>query len=181
MWIRTTFIDPIDHFGYIETMELVYYPHEVLRQKADPVESVNAEIRDLMREMVPLMERNRGVGLAAPQVGISQRFFVVKFQDDEPLFFINPEIIATSHETGVYEEGCLSLPGVWAEVVRPLAITVQAINLKGRPFRLKTDGFLARVIQHELDHLNGVLFTDRLAEAQRTQILELYLKKRSAS
>lgn len=161
-------------------MDLVFYPHEVLRQRATPVESVTPEIRDALREMVPLMERSRGVGLAAPQVGLSQRFFVVKLQDD-PLYFINPELVATSHETGVYEEGCLSLPGIWAEVVRPLAVTIQAINLKGRPFQLKADGFLARVIQHELDHLNGVLFTDRLDEPLRSQILELYMKKRATS
>ncbi len=161
-------------------MDLVFYPHEVLRQRATPVESVTPEIRDALREMIPLMERSRGVGLAAPQVGLSQRFFVVKLQDD-PLYFINPELVATSHETGVYEEGCLSLPGIWAEVVRPLAVTIQAINLKGRPFQLKADGFLARVIQHELDHLNGVLFTDRLDEPLRSQILELYMKKRATS
>ncbi len=161
-------------------MDLVFYPHEVLRQRATPVESVTPEIRDALQEMVPLMERSRGVGLAAPQVGLSQRFFVVKLQDD-PLYFINPELVATSHETGVYEEGCLSLPGIWAEVVRPLAVTIQAINLKGRPFQLKADGFLARVIQHELDHLNGVLFTDRLDEPLRSQILELYMKKRATS
>lgn len=162
-------------------MNLVYYPHEVLRATAEPVGGITAELRDILHEMVEIMERNRGVGLAAPQVGLAQRFFVVKLEDQEPLFFINPELTATSHETTVYEEGCLSLPGIWAEVRRPAAIGIQALNLRGRPFRIDADGFLARVIQHELDHLNGVLFTDHLSEARRNQLLELYRKKRSGS
>jgi peptide deformylase len=159
-------------------MELVYYPHDILRQTTQPVDSISSELKDFLKEMVQIMDKNRGVGLAAPQVGNSQRFFVAKLQNEEPIFFINPEVLYTSLEKNIYEEGCLSLPGVWAEVKRPAAITIQALNLKGKVFRLEADGFLARVIQHELDHLNGILFFDHLSEKKRELLLEAYQKVR---
>jgi peptide deformylase len=104
----------------------------------------------------------------------------MEIADDKPRVFINPQIVSTGLETGPFEEGCLSIPGLWAEVTRPLEISVQAFDLKGKPFRIDADGYLARVIQHEIDHLNGVLFVDRLPEKKRARALDLYMKKMRA-
>ena len=102
-----------------------------------------------------------GVGLAGPQAGISKRVFVVIADDDVRRVFINPQIISTSAEMCDYEEGCLSVPGVYENIQRPAKVTVQAFNEKGRPFTLEAEGLLARIIQHENDHLDGQLFIDR--------------------
>ena len=101
------------------------------------------------------MKQGKGVGLAAPQVGIPRRFFVMQIDGDKQRVFVNPEIVETSMELDSFEEGCLSIPGVYADLDRPAEIRVQAWNERGRRFTLGADGFLARVIQHELDHLNG--------------------------
>lgn len=134
---------------------------EVLRIKAEPVAEVNDEIRELINGMYEAMEATEGVGLAGPQVGRSLRLFVAKADDDIRRAFINPQIIATSEELGDYDEGCLSLPQVYETIRRPVRVTVQALNENGKPFTMETDGLLARIIQHEMDHLNGILFIDR--------------------
>jgi len=134
---------------------------DVLRQVAKPVEEVNDEIRQLVEDMFETMIENDGVGLAAPQVAKSLRLFVVIADDDVRRVFINPQIIKTSEEVGEYDEGCLSIPQVYETIVRPVAVTVQALNEKGKPFVLEADGLLARVIQHEYDHLDGILYIDR--------------------
>jgi peptide deformylase len=128
--------------------------------------------------MFSAMDNGKGVGLAAPQVGRPERFFVIKTDDGKPRVFINPEITRTSEDLVDYEEGCLSIPGVWANVKRPRLVTVQAYNEKGRPFVLDADGLLARVIQHENDHLNGKLFIDHLGDFKRHRILSQYEKLR---
>ncbi|HAP44393.1 MAG: peptide deformylase [Spirochaetes bacterium GWD1_61_31] len=153
---------------------------EVLRQTAVPVSDFNDQLRSTIEAMFVSMERGHGIGLAAPQIGISQRFFIIKIEGDIGRTFINPELVLTSPELVDYEEGCLSIPGVYAKVNRPGTIKVQAWNEKGRPFNLEADGLLARVIQHELDHLNGVLFTDRLSERVRQRVLEQYEKRMRA-
>lgn len=134
---------------------------EVLRKKAEPVAEVNDEIRKLINGMYEAMEDAEGVGLAGPQVGRSLRLFVAKADDDIRRAFINPQIIATSEELGDYDEGCLSLPKVYETIRRPVRVTIQALNENGKPFTMEADGLLARIIQHEMDHLNGILFIDR--------------------
>jgi peptide deformylase len=127
--------------------------------------------------MIDMMKKGKGIGLAGPQIGLLQRIFVTNIDGDVPRVFINPSIIETSQETCKYEEGCLSVPGVWVDVIRPKTVKVQAWNEKGRAFTLEAAGILARVILHECDHLDGVLFIDRLPEEKRTKILDRIAKK----
>lgn len=157
-------------------MKVIQLGNETLRQKALPVEDINDDIRLLVREMFETMVREEGIGLAAPQVDKSIRLFVVKADDGIERTFINPQIIATSQETESYEEGCLSIPKTYEEVIRPSAITVQAKNERGRRFTLEADGLLARVIQHEYDHLEGILFIDRIKADKKEKIEQKFLK-----
>ena len=150
---------------------------EVLRQKAEPVTEVTDEIRQLCEDMFDTMYADNGVGLAGPQVGKSLRLFVLEADDNVRRVFINPQIIKTSEEVGEYDEGCLSVPGVYETITRPLQVTVQAINEKGKPFVLEADGLLARIIQHENDHLDGVLFIDRGDEEFAEKTVEQFKKK----
>lgn len=144
----------------------------VLRKTAVPVTEFNEDLNKFIDIMIESMKENKGIGLAAPQVGDLRRLFVCSIDEMEPMVFINPEIIETSMETSVYEEGCLSLPGIYADVERPERIRVQAWNKKGRPFKVEADGLLATCIQHELDHLNGVLFVDYLPERKKLKFLK---------
>ena len=144
----------------------------VLRKTAVPVKEFNDELFSLIDMMIEAMKENKGIGLAAPQVGDNRRVFVCSVNDQEPMVFINPEIIETSMDTSVYEEGCLSLPGMYADVERPERIKVQAWNKKGRPFKIEADDLLATCIQHEIDHLNGILFVDYLTEKKKEKILK---------
>jgi peptide deformylase len=159
-------------------MNILTLGNELLRRKAEPVGNINDEIRVIAGKMIEALHRGKGVGLAGPQVGFMQRIFVTHIEKDEPRIFINPSIIATSEEMVKYEEGCLSLPGVWADVVRPRALRVQAWNEKGRPFTMEADGILARVILHEHDHLEGLLFIDRLSAQKRERLLAKMKKVR---
>lgn len=161
-------------------MEIVKYPADILRQKTEKVTEINGEIFELSQAMIKTMIEGRGIGLAGPQVGKNLSLFTVQLEDDKPLVFINPEITATSLETEPYEEGCLSLPGVYADVIRPSALSIQAWNEKGKLVRMECDGILARVIQHEMDHLKGVLFIDYLTDFKRERLLKLYEKKLKA-
>ncbi len=133
----------------------------ILREKAQPVAEVNDEIRQLCEDMFETMIDAEGVGLAGPQVGKNLRLFVLIADDEVRRVFINPQIIKTSEEVGEYDEGCLSIPQVYETITRPTKVTVQALNEKGKPFTLEADGFLARIIQHEYDHLDGILYIDR--------------------
>ncbi len=153
---------------------------DVLRKNAAPIEKFDDELTSLVAKMFETMKLGKGVGLAAPQVGLEQRLFVVQIEGDTPRVFINPEIVQTSMELEPFEEGCLSIPGVYADLDRPSGIKVQAWNERGRRFVLEAEGFLARVIQHELDHLNGILFTDRLPEKSRDRLLRQYEKRMRA-
>jgi peptide deformylase len=158
-------------------MDVLHLGNETLRQKAVPVAEVTDEIRELAKEMFITMDREEGVGLAAPQIGQSIRMFVLRADDGVDRVFINPQIVATSQETCSYEEGCLSVPKEYAEVIRPERITVQALNERGRRFNLEADGFLACVIQHENDHLDGILFIDRINPDKKAKIEAKFLKK----
>lgn len=151
-------------------MKVVRIGDPLLREKAVRVKQFGESLKQILDQMVVLMKKKSGVGLAAPQVGISERFFVVQEPGGQPIAFVNPEILETSMETSEFTEGCLSVPGVWATVTRPASLRIQAMNGDGKVFRLDADGYLARIIQHELDHLNGVLFVDRMEEKDRMKI-----------
>jgi peptide deformylase len=139
-----------------------------LRAPARRISRVDDGIRDLARDMLRSMYAARGIGLAAPQVGVHKQLLVIDLDLDEPatppLVLINPEITASGASFNTYEEGCLSIPGVYLNVVRPSVVEVSFRDEQGRPRRLKADGLMARCIQHEMDHLNGVLFVDRVTD-----------------
>lgn len=160
-------------------MRITKLGEEILRQVADPValEEINDELRAFIEEMFDTMIEADGVGLAGPQAGISKRLFVVISDDDVRRVFINPQIISTSAELCDYEEGCLSVPGVYEIIQRPAKVTVQAFNEKGRPFTLEAEGLLARIIQHENDHLDGHLFIDRGDPDFAKQTVEQFKKR----
>lgn len=142
-------------------MKILHLGDSTLRQKALPIEKITEETEELIEKMFSAMEQKKGVGLAAPQVGVLIRLFIIAADDGIKRVFINPQIIGTSQETALYEEGCLSLPKVWQKIRRPTRVTVQARNQSGKLFTLEADGLLARAIQHEFDHLEGILFIDR--------------------
>ncbi|MFO7849505.1 MAG: peptide deformylase [Spirochaetia bacterium] len=150
---------------------------DVLRKRCSPVDEVNEDILDLANNMLEKMYQDEGLGLAAPQVGVEKQIFVCHVQNDQARIFINPQLIGTSQEQFAYEEGCLSIPGVYADVMRSSSITVQALNERGKPFKLEADGMLARVILHEMDHLKGVLFIDHLEDKRREKLLKAYNKQ----
>jgi len=146
--------------------EVVTIPDEVLRRKAHKVTNFDKDLSTLIDDMFETMRQAPGVGLAAPQVAISQRVIVVEYAEEEeekPKSFavINPEIIKTSAETEMGIEGCLSIPNLVGEVDRFSAIVVKGFNKQGKPVKIKSSGWLARIFQHEIDHLEGILFTDR--------------------
>lgn len=152
---------------------------EVLREETKKVISFDSSLRMLIDAMFDTLIEADGVGLAAPQVGVSKKFFVVDLRrgDDSKYVFINPEIIETSIEEGPYEEGCLSIPGFYREVIRPLRVRVQAQEVNGKYFTIDADGLLARVIQHENDHLNKTLFIDHLTPEEKEKVEKAFRKK----
>ncbi|HUX13921.1 MAG TPA: peptide deformylase [Spirochaetia bacterium] len=149
-------------------------PDEMLRRSSEAIPDIDGEIEGLAEQMIEAMHAGNGIGLAGVQVGVTRRIFVVHVSRDKPRVFINPTIIETSVEESDYEEGCLSIPKVYADVRRPSAVRIQAWNERGRPFNLDADGTLARVILHEYDHLNGVLFIDHLSERKKEKLLREY-------
>jgi peptide deformylase len=153
-----------------EGMEILTLGSELLRQKAETVTEINADIVKLAEDMINAMHEGKGIGLAGPQIGVMKRIFVLHVDKDIPRVFINPSIIATSEEQAKYEEGCLSIPGVYTDVIRAETVRVQAWNEKGRRFVMDAGGILARVILHEYDHLEGILFIDRIPESRRNHI-----------
>jgi len=159
-------------------MQVLTFGNECLRQKALPVKKIGPEYIKIAGELINALHEQKGIGLAGPQVGLLERIFVIHVGEDEPCTFINPSIIETSQETGKYEEGCLSIPGMYADVVRPEKIKVQAWNEKGRPFTVEAEGLAARVILHECDHLDGILFIDRISERKKNSILAKIEKAR---
>lgn len=135
---------------------------EILRKKTRKVENIDDKIRELVDDMIETMHSQDGVGLAAPQVGVLKRVVVIDLYDDKgPYVLINPEIIKEKGEQEV-DEGCLSLPNKFAKVVRPAEVTVKALDRDGKEYKLKGKGLLAQAISHELDHLEGILFVDKM-------------------
>lgn len=156
--------------------EIVTYGDPVLEKPAEPVVDFGQELATLVEDMFEAMKRDRGIGLAAPQVGVSRRVFVTDAEGDRKRVFVNPQIVATSEEIAEYEEGCLSFPGLYFMVKRPAAITIQAFSEKGKAFTIDADGLLARVILHEYDHLDGRLFVDRITPLRKARALQHYSK-----
>jgi peptide deformylase len=152
-------------------LHVLHYPDERLRTIAKPVAAVTADIQQLVTDMLDTMYDENGIGLAATQVNVHQRVVVIDISEDrnEPMVFINPEIISHSGQTS-YEEGCLSVPQNYATVERAAEVTVKAQDRKGNWFELKADGLLAICLQHELDHLQGKLFIDYLSPLKRDRI-----------
>ncbi|MBE7559216.1 peptide deformylase [bacterium] len=150
----------------------------VLRQRAKAVHKVTREVRKLAADMLETMRDSRGIGLAAPQVGVLKRLFVAEVPEHPAMLFIDPEIVFMGSETSAYKEGCLSIPGFEGEVVRPERIIVQALDEKGERFQLEASGLLSRCIQHEIDHLDGILFPDRMGEAGKALIREFLAGRR---
>jgi peptide deformylase len=161
----------------LRMLSIIKLGDETLLKHSVIVPDINGDIQGLVADMLDAMDRGKGVGLAAVQVGKLMRVFVTRVPGDGPRVFINPDILETSIDQEPFEEGCLSIPGLYTEVIRPSSIRVQAWNLKGRPFSLSVDGYLARVIQHEYDHLNGILFIDRIEQKKRQRLLAGYEEK----
>ncbi len=154
-------------------LEVVYYPDPILRKVSEEVKEIDENIVKLADDMFETMYEYIGIGLAAPQVGISLRLVVIDLRENnEPnrRVFINPQIIAKSKEKEKMEEGCLSLPEISASISRPSAITVKALGIDGREFVLEAEGLLARCIQHEMDHLEGIVFTDKASMAGKLSV-----------
>ena len=160
--------------------KIVIEPDPILREKSVPLEKVDNELRKLLDDMLETMYAAPGIGLAAVQVGILKRLIVIDISKDKekkkPLFLINPEIISRSKKTSTYEEGCLSLPGHFAEIERPAECQIKFINYEGKEKELKADGLLATCIQHEIDHLNGILFVDYLSKLKKDMIIKKLVK-----
>ena len=159
--------------------KIITAPHPTLRRHARKVTNFGPELQTLIDDMVDTMRDEPGVGLAAPQVDISLQVIVVEFGDEEdetvePRLYamVNPEITRASQETVIGTEGCLSIPGFVGNVERNESITVQGLSRRGQPMKIKAKGWLARIFQHEIDHLNGVLFTDRASEIWRLEPAE---------
>jgi len=154
-------------------IDLVYYGHETLRKIAEEVSNIDGELIDFIDSMFNVMYRAKGLGLAAPQVDRSRRVVTLDIDDNKKnivMELINPVIREFSKKEEPYEEGCLSVPGIMGEVVRPVEISVSALNRDGKEIEFEAGGLLARVIQHEVDHLNGILFVDHLEDYRRNEL-----------
>ena len=162
--------------------KIIIEPDPILRKRCDPLEKVDSDTKKLMDEMLETMYQAPGIGLAAIQIGILKRVVVIDIsKGDEkknPLFLINPEIINLSKQTSIYEEGCLSIPGQFAEVERPAECTLKYVNYNGKKKELTADGLLATCIQHEVDHLNGILFIDYLSKLKKDMIIKKLVKQK---
>jgi peptide deformylase len=159
-------------------LQILRYPDPRLHQVAKPVEIFDDRLRALVRDMAETMYAAPGVGLAATQVDVHQRVIVIDVSDakDQLRVFVNPEIVQASEDRKVYEEGCLSVPGIYDEVERPDRVRVRAFDEHGKRFELDADGLLAVCLQHEMDHLNGRVFVQYLSRLKQTRIRSKMLK-----
>ena len=157
-------------------------PNEILREKSLRVEQVDDEIRNLMDDMLETMYAAPGIGLAAIQVGVAKRIIVLdiapKDEPKKPMFFVNPKIISKSDNNSTYEEGCLSVPGQFAEIDRPDKCHISYIDYDGQQKEIKAEGMIATCIQHEMDHLEGILFIDYLSKIKKTMIVKKLSKQK---
>ena len=160
--------------------DILIIPEKKLRLKSEPVKTVDAPLRALVEDMFATMYEAPGIGLAAIQIGEPLRLITMDLakKDDppEPLVFINPEILWRSDETSTYEEGCLSIPEYYEEVERPAKVKVKYLDLDGKEQELEADGLLATCLQHEIDHINGVLFIDHISKLKRDMVMKKFTK-----
>ncbi len=159
---------------------LILLPDPILRQPSVPVERFDADLRRFADALLATMYDAPGIGLAAVQVGAPRRMLVIdlagKDEAPRPQVFINPEIVATSDTSSIYEEGCLSIPDYYADVERPAAVTVRHVDLEGKEYVVEAEGLLATCLQHEIDHLNGVLFIDHISKLKRDMVVRKFTK-----
>ena len=159
---------------------IVIEPDPILRKKSQVIDKVDDKLRKLLNDMLETMYSAPGIGLAAVQIGILKRLIVIDISKEEekknPIFLINPEIIFQSKDTSIHEEGCLSLPGHFAEIERPAECRIKYIDYDGKKQEMKANGLLATCIQHEIDHLNGVLFIDYLSKLKKDMIVKKLIK-----
>ena len=167
--------------GNVMTIKpLIILPDPLLRQASKPIEQIDTEIQRLADDMLETMYDAPGIGLAAIQIGVPRRMLVIDVaregEEKKPLVFINPEIVASSDERSVYEEGCLSIPDYYAEVERPARVTVKHLDRDGKELITEAEGLLATCVQHEIDHLNGVLFIDHISRLKREMVIKKFTK-----
>lgn len=162
--------------------KIIIEPDPILRKKSQSLEKVDDQLKNLMDDMLETMYDAPGIGLAAVQIGILKRIVVIDVSKENekknPFFFINPIIKSRSKKTSVYEEGCLSLPGHFAEVERPAECEIDYIDYNGNKKNLKASGILATCVQHEIDHLNGILFIDYLSKLKKDMIIKKLIKQK---
>ena len=162
--------------------KIIIEPDTILRQKSTTLETVDDSTRKLLDDMLQTMYNAPGIGLAAVQIGILKRIIVIdvskKEEEKKPLFLINPEITYQSKETSIYEEGCLSLPGYFAEIERPAKCKINYIDYHGKKAELEAEGLLSTCVQHEIDHLNGILFIDYLSKLKKDMIIKKLVKQK---
>jgi peptide deformylase len=180
---RTHRIDPFGATAYIAAMalrDILILPDKRLRKVSEPVKKVDAGVRKLVEDMFETMYDAPGIGLAAIQIGTPKRVVTMDLAKKEeaknPQVFINPEIVWASDENAVYEEGCLSIPEYYGDVERPAQVKVKYLDLDGKPHEIEANGLLATCLQHEIDHLNGVLFIDHLSKLKRDRVLKKFTK-----
>ncbi len=169
--------------------KIVEIPDPRLRTISTPVDTVDDGVRALIDDMFDTMYASRGIGLAAIQIGVAKRILVIDLQEDgedgkpvrEPRVFINPEIVATADDSNVYNEGCLSVPDQYAEVERPASCRVRWLDADGAAHDEQLEGLLATCIQHEMDHLEGIIFIDHLSRLKREMVLKKLAKQRKAA
>ncbi|MEK0082507.1 peptide deformylase [Benzoatithermus flavus] len=162
-------------------LPILQAPHPILKTRAEPVAAIDDDLRRLVADMLETMYKAPGIGLAAPQVGVLKRLVVVDVAEGEerrPMALVNPEILWRSDTLATAEEGCLSLPGQFADVTRPEAIRLRYATEHGEEREIEADGLLARCIQHEIDHLDGILFVDHLSALRRNMIMRKLAKRR---
>jgi peptide deformylase len=168
------------------TRDILILPDKRLRQKSEPVKKIDSATRKLVDEMFEAMYAAPGIGLAAIQIGVPKRVVTMdlskKEGEQKPQVFVNPEIVWASDETATNEEGCLSIPEYYEEVERAAQVTVKYLDLDGKPQEVKANGLLATCLQHEIDHLNGVLFIDHISKLKRDRVIKKFAKaaKRAA-
>ena len=162
--------------------KILVEPNKLLRQVSQPVDEVNTEIQKLMDDMLETMYSANGIGLAAIQIGVPKNLIVIdlltKEKKKNPMFFVNPKILKKSSKMSKYEEGCLSIPNLFAEVQRPSECEIEYLDYEGNKKSLKATGLLATCIQHEIDHLKGILFIDYLSKLKRDIILKKLSKQK---
>lgn len=163
---------------------IIWAPDPVLKTKCAPVAMVDDEIRTLMDDMLDTMYAAPGIGLAAPQIGVTKRVIVVDVSDknepNAPICLVNPELLWTSDETAPHEEGCLSIPDLYADVERPIAVKVAYLDRDGEKREIEAEGLLAICLQHEIDHIDGILFTDHLSPLKRNMFMKKMVKAKKA-